>query len=393
MDLVRLPGVDYAATVFPGTHAPPAAEPAATDKPVSSGVAEVEAAPEMAPYADVGQGRRPANNAAQEALIPVADLCDSASSGADNPVGSDPSSAEPELQGPITSPAQLSASPADPAAPAQKPLTVAGDIQPAAPQQPGAIPLQGDEPDGFTSALEAYAGVLKSVIANMRAEQPASNAPVPAAPGTPRALADGSGQLEIDFSRMDSILDRWSDNPAGKEAQFKAEVFDTVNKVGGSDPGARSQVLGAICTRYENDERVKADLGLWRAQVRENAAGRTVKEAEGEVWKARKKAQDARESNDHDGFVSAMEKLKDSTQNYIKAVTAHKEAQYVVALAAASRANVVALAAGSPAKDLALDPQLRYLSAHLRDAALGLDKEVNAFMQLDANLLKAYNGW
>ena len=160
----------------------------------------------------------------------------------------------------------------------------------------------------------------------MRAEQPASNAPVPAAPGTPRALADGSGQLEIDFSRMDSILDRWSDNPAGKEAQFKAEVFDTVNKVGGSDPGARSQVLGAICTRYENDVRVEADLGLWRAQVRENAAGRTVKEAEGEVWQARKKAQDARESNDHDGFVSAMEKLKDSTQNYIKAVTAHKEA-------------------------------------------------------------------
>ena len=118
---------DYAATVFPGTDAPPAAEPAATDKPVSSGVAEVKAPPGMAPYGDVCQVRRPANDAAQEALIPVADLRDSASSGADNPVGSDPSSAEPELQGPITSPA----SPADPAAPAQKPLTVAGDIQPA----------------------------------------------------------------------------------------------------------------------------------------------------------------------------------------------------------------------------------------------------------------------
>jgi hypothetical protein len=148
--------------------APPEAGSAAAE-PTSSGLSEVGADPGMAPYGDVGQARRPANGTAQQALISVADLRDSASTGADIPVGSDASSAESELQGPVTSPAQLSAStadasatgpaqqsasPADAAAEAQEPLTAAGDIQPAAPQQS------------------------------------ASNAPVSAAPGTPRALAE-----------------------------------------------------------------------------------------------------------------------------------------------------------------------------------------------------------
>lgn len=177
----------YAATDFPAPAAPPAAESTAAAEPTSSGLSEVEADPGMAPYGDAGQSRQPANSIApREALIPAADLLDSASTGADSPVEAEPK------QGPITSPAQLSASPADapvtgPAqsvspAEAQQPLAAAGDIQPAA---------------------------------------PANDAPVPAAPGTPRALAEAADDA-VSYAKAGTEEHGPRDNRNGSPEQRKA---------------------------------------------------------------------------------------------------------------------------------------------------------------------------
>jgi len=359
MDLRPLDAaVDYADAVFPGPDSPPAAGPAASDMPVSSGVAEVEAAPRMAPYADVGQVRRPANGTAQQALISVADLRDSASTGADIPVGSDASSAEPELEGPITSPAQLSASPADAsvtdpaqqsaspanaAAEAQEPLTAAGDIQPAAPQQP------------------------------------ASNAPVPAAPGTPRALAEAADDAV--FNAKVDAEHGLGDNRSGSLEQRKAagqlnQIKAAIAAVAAWEV-ARGKALESAerahpsdrVSEYDDPEVKACDAGLAAAKARRNqvlvgtplgravAAEHAVDIARGEFELAKRAAEEFRFPNRQE-WEALHQRIAATRANYEKAVRASVpecKAALKDAIAAAKRAHV------NPDDDVQVKECLDYL--------------------------------
>jgi hypothetical protein len=341
LDGLRDPNSTWANRNVAEQTAPPEAGSAAAE-PTSSGLSEVGADPGMAPYGDVGPARRPAKGTAQQALISVADLCDSASTGTDIPVGSDASSVEPELQGPVTSPAQLSASPADAsvtgpaqqsaspadaAAEAQEPLTAAGDIQPAAPQQP------------------------------------ASNAPVSAAPGTPRALAEvadnallnANVDAEHGLGRNESLEQRTA---AGKLNQIKAAIAAVAawqSAYGEALEAAQRVRSSDGVSKYDDPPEVKAcEAGLAAAKARRNqilvgtplgravAAERAVDIARGEFELAKQAAEEFRFPNRQE-WEALHQRIAATRANYEKAVRASVpecKAALKDAIAAANRAHV-----------------------------------------------------
>jgi hypothetical protein len=331
LDGLRDPDATWANRNVAGQTAPPEAGSAAAE-PTSSGLSEVGADPGMAPYGDVGQARRPANGTAQGVLISVADLRDSASTGADIPVGSDASSAEPELQGPVTSPGQLSASPADAAAEAHEPLTEAGDIQPAAPQQP------------------------------------ASNAPVSAAPGTPRALAEAADDAvfnaKVDAehglgdNRSGSLEQR---KAAGQLNQIKAAIAAVAAWEVAGDKALESAERAHPSDRvsaYDDPEVKACDAGLAAAKARRNqvlvgtplaraeAADHAVDDARHEVEQARKAVEDELDAGPYHSVLKLKElqqRLADSRVNYRNvaiADVAECKAALEEAIGAAKRAHV-----------------------------------------------------
>jgi hypothetical protein len=368
LDGLRDPDSTWANRNVAEQTAPPEAGSAAAG-PTSSGLSEVGADPGMAPYGDVGQARRPANGTAQ--LISVADLRNSASTGADIPVGSDASSAEPELQGPVTSPAQLSASPADAsvtgpaqqsaspadaAGEAQEPLTAAGDIQPAAPQQA------------------------------------ASNAPVSAAPGTPRALAEAADDAvfnaKVDAehglgdNRSGSLEQRTA---ASKLNQIKAAVaavtaWQTAYREAlEAAPRARSS---DGVSEYDDPEVKACDAGLAAAKATRNqvlvgtplgraeAAERAVDTARREFELAKQAAEETR-FPDRQEWEALHQCIAATRANYEEAVRASVpecKAALEDAIAAANRAHV------NPDNDVQVQECLSRLNLAEVDTRFAIDK-------------------